>query len=337
MRRITLFSLLVSLSLACSLGSALAQPTEMIGGEISAPAPTPASESEKRCGDGVCDGPENAENCPEDCGAENGDLPPGANSAQNEYRVTNPTTGNELYVHLIAPEGTGPFPALVVVPGGIGNSARFRTPGALGDALAAAGIAMISFDPDGRGQSAGEEDYNGHAQQDGLAAVIEFAASLPEVDADQIGLASFSYGITMASGALARYPALPIQFLMDWEGPADRFDTTVDCGNSTQIDFQPCDNLEFWSEREALRFISDVQVPYQRLQSENDHVQPDVDHAINMIYAAVQGGVPWVRLNNLDPNQTYNNDNPPVMLSEGETKSLEQLTLKYVQEMLALP
>ena len=27
-------------------------------------------ESEKRCGDGVCDGPENGTNCPEDCGEE---------------------------------------------------------------------------------------------------------------------------------------------------------------------------------------------------------------------------------------------------------------------------
>ena len=33
-----------------------------------------APESEQRCGDAVCDGPENAANCPEDCAAASGDV-----------------------------------------------------------------------------------------------------------------------------------------------------------------------------------------------------------------------------------------------------------------------
>jgi hypothetical protein len=43
--------------------AALASPTRP------APSTQLAGESEKRCGDGVCDGPENAGNCPEDCAA----------------------------------------------------------------------------------------------------------------------------------------------------------------------------------------------------------------------------------------------------------------------------
>lgn len=62
MKRISIIlTLLISLSLACSLGG-------LTGGGDEAAAPTePPPQSEKRCGDGVCDGPENVNNCPEDC------------------------------------------------------------------------------------------------------------------------------------------------------------------------------------------------------------------------------------------------------------------------------
>ena len=62
MKRISLLlTVLVSLSLACSLGG-------LTGNGKDAAAPTePPPQSEKRCGDGVCDGPENVNNCPQDC------------------------------------------------------------------------------------------------------------------------------------------------------------------------------------------------------------------------------------------------------------------------------
>ena len=91
--------------------------------------------------------------------------------------------------------------------------------------MADKGVAIVVFDPDGRGPSEGVDDDNGHLQQDGLAAVIEYAATLAEVDESRIGLVSYSYGVTMAAGALARYPNLPVLFLIDWEGPANRNDT----------------------------------------------------------------------------------------------------------------
>ena len=52
-RYVLLLSLLFLLILACSL----------TGGEEN----IPSSVSEKRCGDKVCDGPENTKNCPQDC------------------------------------------------------------------------------------------------------------------------------------------------------------------------------------------------------------------------------------------------------------------------------
>ncbi len=59
-----------------------------------------------------------------------------------------------------------------------------------------------------------------------------------------------------------------------------------------------------------------VRVPYQRIQAEKDHVQPDNAQAILMVNNAVNGGVPWVRLNDEAPNQTYDPANPPAMLPE---------------------
>ncbi len=332
---------LVLLALACSLVGTEPAPTQTplpTKAEAEPAETSPPPESEKRCGDGVCDGPENVNNCPQDCGGE-GESPPDVEDIPGEeHRVTNPTTGVELFVYVTTPDvaNTVMFPAVVLVPGGVGDSAGFRRPGAMADVLAEDGYVTVVFDPDGRGKSEGEEDYNGHAQQDGLAAVIQFAADLPQVDSDRLGLVSYSYGVTMASGALARYPDLPILFYIDWEGPADRFDTTSDCTPNTRIDFAPCDDDAFWSQREALKFISSGQVPYQRLQTEDDHVQPDVDHAINMVYAALQGDPPWVRLNDLPSNESYDNDHPPAMIPESDPRSPDQLMLDYVEEMFEL-
>ena len=69
MKRVSLvLAFLLTLSLACSLTS-LSEGT----GEDDAPS-TPSPQSEKRCGDGVCDGPENPQNCPADCTAPTGEA-----------------------------------------------------------------------------------------------------------------------------------------------------------------------------------------------------------------------------------------------------------------------
>jgi hypothetical protein len=54
-RALFFLPIIIILSMACSLGG-LVESTE-----------TPAQVSEKRCGDQVCDGPENPNNCPQDC------------------------------------------------------------------------------------------------------------------------------------------------------------------------------------------------------------------------------------------------------------------------------
>ncbi len=227
------------------------------------------------------------------------------------------------------PDGITPTTeTLILVPGGIGTIAPKKA-----RRLADFGYRVVFFDPDGRGSSEGEEDFDGSVHQDGLAAVIQAVASFPDVNPEKIGLISYSYGITMASGALARHPYLPIRFLIDWEGPANRMDTTTGCGQNQRIDWPPCSDSQAWLQREAVTFISRIKVPYQRLQSEKDHVQPDVNHATEMVNAAMQGGVEWVRLNDNPINQAYQVGALPKLLPEKSDSELELLIARYAHDL----
>jgi pimeloyl-ACP methyl ester carboxylesterase len=372
-------ALLVLLVLACNLPTSLVQtvapPTETAAPAetavpptapptptaTEAPTPTPPTDaptatpvqdtaqgSEKRCGDGVCDGPETAVNCAADCAAEAAPAPE-ENSAPSEagpdaHWVVNPASGARLFVQVLTPldwDGA-PLPALVLIPGGSGDGSHFTQQIQRLRPLFDAGFALVVFDPDGRGRSEGEEDDNGFIHQDGLAAVITYAAGLPEVDAARIGVVSYSYGITMAAGTLARRPDLPVRFLIDWEGPADRRDTGgCDADHLGHLDV-PCDDDAFWSQREAAAFAHGLRLPYLRLQSAQDHVQPDNNHALLMIAnatAAEYGGsgqAPWTRLNNLAPNTVYAPESPPPMLPEAAARDLEQLVADSAVELRAL-
>lgn len=323
------------------------QPTET---RVIPPTSTAASLSQHRCGDGICDGPEDPNRCPADCPA--GTLSPKPEaptqpaasspaadasvrpgSENGSYWVVNPSSGAELYVQLSYPRGWNGerLPTLVLVPGGTSVTEPQHA-----ERLAQAGFTVVRFDPDGRGRSQGQEDLGGFIQQDGLAEIIRAATGMPGVDANKIAIISYSYGVTMATGALARYPDLPVRFLIDWEGPADRYDTTSDCSGNTRHIWPDCNDDAAWAQREALTFVAQLRIPYQRVQSSTDHVQPDVSHAINMINAAIQGGVPWTRLNLEAPNQRYDPQNPPAMLPDEQDRLLDQLLARLAQELFDL-
>jgi pimeloyl-ACP methyl ester carboxylesterase len=324
---------------ACNIGSIGSAP----------PAQTDSSgsvTSARRCGDGVCDGPETAGTCPEDCaGAEAatenapaaGVLSPGTEASS--FWMINPASGARLFITVSYPAdgGDSPLPTVLMIPGGLGT--RDPLNGADPDAirLAAAGYVVIQFDADGRGSSGGAEDYNGFIHQDGLAALILAAGTLPRVDPARLGVISRSYGVSMAAGALGRHPDLPVRFYIDWEGPADRTYTTSGCtGVNHGIEWPSCGDETFWSQREAVAYIGAVRVPYLRIQSAKDHVQSTNSHAVDMVNAAVQGGVPWVRLNDGPVNQTYDPTHPPEMLPDEIDSRLSELFVRYAGELLAL-
>ncbi len=262
----------------------------------------------------------------------------GGRAANPTTTVENPLSKATLAVYVETPPGAGPFPALVVVPGGIQSGQEtLRPPDRL--RFLKAGFALVIYDPDGRGQSGGTEDLGGRVHQAALKAVVDLATSgkLAGVDPARVGLLSMSYGVTAATGMLATYGARGLKFYIDWEGPADR---TYSAGCGRDLDYGPahnipwgdCDDDKFWNQREAVRFIGKVPIPYQRVQRAKDHAQPDLSHALELVEAAEKGKVPWVRLNDDPPGKPYTS--LAQIRGLPNTEEVSAYNVKYARELM---
>ena len=71
------------------------------------------------------------------------------------------------------------------------------------------------------------------------------------------------------------------------------------------------------------------------MQSQTDHIQPNNNHAIDFVNAAVVGGVPWVRLNEYPPNQMDDVNNPPAMLDDALYKKVDAIIAGYAEHIIA--
>lgn len=253
----------------------------------------------------------------------------------SKYTVVNPTSGASLAVVVFAPSDASSstqYPAVIIIPGGTGTKDSFAK-----DArqYAANGFIVLIFDADGRGESTGTEDYNGYIQQDGLFELYRFLSAYDGVDTNNIGLISFSYGVTMATGMLGRYQP-GIKFYIEWEGPVNRYYTVVGC--EIEADSRAavragvtCDDDDYWLEREALRFVPYLSVDYFVIvQRADDHVQPTTQHAVDINNLAVQY-LDWVRVNGPENavNQEYTVGTLPVL--EGISYKAE--VLAYMMEI----
>jgi hypothetical protein len=238
-------------------------------------------------------------------------------------QVVNPTSGCSLYVHIHRPAYAGPshrVPAVVFAPGGLGFGSSLDFPIPVADDIAVDGFAFLHFDPDGRGLSgAYPEDYDGYVQQDGMHACLSLLASRDYVDTSRLGIFSQGYGITMASGMIARHAEPRVNFLLDFAGPADRYQTCLDSGGFVPV--SP-DSDAFWQEREAARFMKQVPSAYLRMQPQVDSNPRlwDNRHAIQLIDSATSvahGGAgisAWTRVNDsiMNPvNRVYTLSDPP--------------------------
>ena len=244
-----------------------------------------------------------------------------------DLSLRTPQTGVRIWAHAWLPPGAGParpVPAAIVVPGGLGAGSETKV-SRLPASLVEAGLAVVLFDPDGRGRSGGEEDWGGHVHQETLHRLMTHVASLPYVRTDNIGVLSLSLGIATAAGALGRCrDDPPVRYLIDLEGPTDRFYITVhDHPNFLPLfDGHTSDQADWWAPREAVRSIPRARVRYLRLQSAEDHVHgQDIGHAVDIVNAATHarfgggGACPWTRVNLPDDNpanRTYTRPSPPV-------------------------
>jgi hypothetical protein len=255
--------------------------------------------------------------------------------------VVNPTSGCSLYVHIHRPAGAGPaaqVPGVVLVPD---LSSAGTTFDSLADFIATEGFAVLHFDADGRGRSGGTEDYDGYKQQDGLAACLESLAVRTYVDSENMGIYSRGYGVVMATGMIARHATPNVKFLMDWEGPSDRYQASSDSGGHVPV---PVDSDAFWLEREAGRFIKNVPGAYLRFQTATDHTGriPDNHHAIALIDSATateyggSGIAVWTRVNDsvMNPeNHIYSVSNPPAWIREAEERNRICREILYLHEL----
>ncbi len=226
-------------------------------------------------------------------------------------RVTNPTSEASLAVRVVYGESNQPRPGLVLVPGALSPGSDYFGATGITERFARAGYVAVEFDPDGRGDSGGAEDCCGPTQQDGLAAVVDYVRGLPIVDGQRIVIASFCYGLALAVGALTRGLAPRVRLLVDWEGPARRDQIKRLTPFRDRRISDPRGELAWWREREPAEQIAALDVPYQRVQSNPDHAQASLEHALELIGLATareyggQGRSPWTRLNGNPPNRIF--------------------------------
>lgn len=275
--------------------------------------------------------------------------------------------GNQIEIRITKPEGDGPFPALIGVAGGDGSFA-FQSD-IIADGLKEMGIVAVDFAPEGRLGSEGEDDHHGPVHQDDLKALVDFVSEQSFVQPDNIGIVSYSFGLVMATGALSRYPDMPVAFLIDWEGPASpgrdlmrgieneepwAIETILTLSVRTEMSREEMEAFvihggaisdeAYWAERDAARFIKDLPCPYLRVQFDVDHVQGTYKyHMMEVINAATEYSGQWTRCNDNPPNIIYTEENLADThfhtYDEGEFQPMtvlpkvDEVLLGYIDEM----
>lgn len=213
------------------------------------------------------------------------------------------TAGYRVVATLHRPDTDAKVPAVLLCPGTNAPGSVFTGWGEAVqvDELVSLGVAALRFDPAGRGESWGPEDYGGDEHQDNVRVALRRLLDEPGIE--RVGVLSISLGLTMAVGALARWSdSLPVEFLLDWEGPCDREIITAGGTRMAPALGHRLDDDLYWNPREAVRHVSKLRCGYLRVQAERDHAQPgELRHATRMIEAAAQGQLPWFRLNEHPP------------------------------------
>ncbi|GGO12972.1 acyl-CoA thioester hydrolase [Microbispora rosea subsp. aerata] len=136
--------------------------------------------------------------------------------------LTFTSAGERLAGTLTLPDGEGPFPAALLVPGSgpvNRDSDHRRLPlgvtRQLAEAFAAAGIASLRYDKRGVGASTGDFLATGFRDNmDDAEAALAALRDRPEVDSGRVALAGHSEGALIAANLAARDPAVAAVVLL---------------------------------------------------------------------------------------------------------------------------
>jgi pimeloyl-ACP methyl ester carboxylesterase len=200
--------------------------------------------------------------------------------------------GQELWMEGRWPKGRDCSPAVLLLPGGF-QAGTDELDGGQADALAASGIAVLVFDPSGRGKSEGEDDHNGFAAQDETAEVLRWLASNDDVDPTRVLVRSRSFGGALAAGALTRHPDLRPLAWVDVESPGWLEDELpyaplTNQQTMTELAEQAGDPAAWWAEREPAALVAGLTLPYHRVQGLPDHALDNyMGHAVAMLEQAL--------------------------------------------------
>ncbi|MEE2750702.1 MAG: hypothetical protein VX519_04685 [Myxococcota bacterium] len=207
--------------------------------------------------------------------------------------------GYRIAARVHRPQKTGPMSAVLLCPGSNDPGSVFHgwTQPLNAMEVASTGVVVMDFDPAGRGQSWGPEDYGGEEHQDDVAVCLRYLRE--HLNPVQLGVVSISLGLCMSAGALARCgEEVGVDWLLDWEGPSDRQIITAGGRNLAPAMGRGLEDEAYWRRREPVHHVASMSCGYVRIQSLVDHAQPgELRHATRLIQAAASGSPRWFRLN----------------------------------------
>jgi hypothetical protein len=230
-------------------------------------------------------------------------------SVEQEDVVLVSTAGYQLPARVTRLRGAPAGPGLVVSPAihqGREGLERTGSP-VTSSELARIGYTVLTFDPAGRGDAWGEDDFGGPEHADDVRCAVRWLAERPGVP--WVGVLSLSLGVAAATAALSGPDAPEARWLVDWEGPCDREIITAGGTRMVPADGHTLDDDAYWNPREAVRHVGALRCGYVRLQAVPDHAQPEeLRHAQRMMHAASvglpnprrpvePGTLPWFQLN----------------------------------------
>ena len=208
-------------------------------------------------------------------------------------------SGYRIAATLTLPSTSGVLPGAVLCPDrdhGLRNF--FEDEPIRPEEVAGLGCAVLTFDPPGRGESWGPEDFGGPEHHDAVASAVRWLRAHPRVRGSGVGLVGLGLGCSMAVGAARILSAsgTPAAWLLDWEGPCDRHDITQGGTDKIPSMGRKITDDAYWVPRDPTHHVAHIQCPYWRLQADPDHALSDAHrHASAMMEAA--GPLQWVRLN----------------------------------------
>lgn len=205
------------------------------------------------------------------------------------------TVGYRIHAEIWRPREPGVYPGVVLCSDGAGDVAAAQSTASPVTApeLARRGIVVLAFDPAGRGQSWGEDDFGGPEHHDNAACAVRALAGRDDVR--EVGLLGLGLGAPVAIGAAAS--GVDVAWVVDWEGPVDRETLVSVCPDAPL----GADDETWWRDRDTLAHLTQLRCGYVRLQSEDDHANPEelrhAQRALHAVHTAAPRPEAWFQIN----------------------------------------